>query len=90
MIKDTFTKYGDTFTCVSLSGDYRVYRRETPKSDTSVGHVQYEIIKPVKIGGEWRYPGSSFWGIYGWTCTDEKQVVKKMAKLMEKSQHNNK
>lgn len=81
MIEDTFRKYGETFTCVSLSGDYRIYRRVS-----KTGVVLYEIIKPIMQGGLLRYPGSSLWGIYGWTCLDEKAVVNKINELENNKQ----
>lgn len=85
-IKDQFRKYGCTFTLVSLSGDYRIYRRE--RTFDGRLNVQYEIVKPVSMGGVLRYPPSSMWGIYGWTCNGEKQVVEKINQLMERDKQN--
>lgn len=85
-IKDQFRKYGDTFFLVSLSGDYRIYRRES-RNDGFL-RVQYEIVKPVMMGGVLRYPPSSMWGIYGWTCNTEKHVINKINELMERDKQN--
>lgn len=87
-IQDTFRKYGSTFTLMSLSGDYRIYR-----SEKNVGgniHIQYEIVKPIMMGGVLRYPPSSMWGTYGWTCLNEKHVVVKINKLLEQDKQKQK
>jgi len=83
VLRDTFKKYGEIFTFVSLSAGYYIYKRDSPtKQEGSPAH--YEVVKPVKIGGELHYPGPSQWGIYAWTCIGEKGLVRKMAELMKK------
>jgi hypothetical protein len=84
-LKKKFRKYGDDVTFVSLSGDYHIYRRDTPdQQDDRPTH--YEVIKPVNVGGELTYPGASQWGIYGWTCIGEPALVRKMAELKAKDE----
>lgn len=84
-IRDNFRKYGRDFMLMSLSGDYRIYRSE--KSTRGRNHIQYEIVKPIMMGGVLRYPPSSMWGTYGWTCLNEKHVVEKITYLLEQDKH---
>ena len=74
MIPNKFIKYGQQFTLMSVVGPYHIYRRAD----------QYEIMKPIMIKGELQLPGTSFWGIYGWSCPNEVAVVRMIEKLLEK------
>ena len=80
MLRDTFKKYGDNFFLMAVISSFRIYRRE----DQTGKLTGYEIIKPIMIQGELCLPASSFWGIYGWSCTDELHVVLKMDELLKK------
>lgn len=76
MIPDQFVKYGDQFRLMSIVGDYRIYRRGNGE------RCSFEIMKPIMIKGELQLPGTSFWGIYGWTCADEVAVIRKIGELV--------
>lgn len=80
MIPDKFVKYGEQFTLMSIVGPYRIYKR----SRTNL-HFHYEIMKPINMKGVMILPGASLWGIYGWSCNTEVDVVKMIQKLIERN-----
>ena len=70
-----FTKKGFTYRQVKREGDLAIF--EQTRKDS---HIQnYEVVKIGRhngytMGGSYiepseTYPGSSLWGIMGWTCT---------------------
>ena len=72
----TFKKKGFIHTLVKREGMKAIYERRWVHGETS----HYEVVKLGKhngynMGGSYiepseTYPGSSLWGIMGWTCTD--------------------
>lgn len=81
MIPDTFKKYGAVHELISTIGPYKIYRRHDSGRNRS---CSYEIMKPIMIKGELCLPGSSFWGIYGWTCIDEIDVIRVVQKILKR------
>jgi len=74
LIPDEFVSKGFTYTKVKREGDKAIYK-QTHKEATS---FRYEVVvitrhNGYKLGESFIepsevYPGSSLWGIRGWTC----------------------
>lgn len=72
----TFMKKGFCYELVRRQGQAAIYKQTRKDSEFS----NYEVVKIGKhngytMGGAYiapaeTYPGSSLWGICGWTCTD--------------------
>ncbi|NBU73229.1 MAG: hypothetical protein EBS53_17625 [Bacteroidetes bacterium] len=72
-IPEIFNKKGYTYRQVKREGNKAIYEQ------TRGSFVAYEVVKIGKhngysMGGAYiepseTYPGSSLWGILGWTCT---------------------
>ena len=87
-LEKKFTKYGDKFNQEKRKGNVAMYSR-TSKG----GGVSYEIIKVgrhngYKLGKNFIepseiYPGSSLWGIQGWTSTDIESATERYNKLLK-------
>ena len=75
-IPSTFTKKGFTYRQVKRQGDIAIF--EQTRKDSTL--LNFEVVKIGRhngytMGGSYiepseTYPGSSLWGIMGWTCTD--------------------
>jgi len=75
-IPSTFTKKGFTYRQVKRQGDVAIF--EQTRKDSTLQN--FEVVKIGRhngytMGGSYiepseTYPGSSLWGIMGWTCTD--------------------
>ena len=75
-IPSTFTKKGFTYRQVKRQGDIAIF--EQTRKDSTLQN--FEVVKIGRhngytMGGSYiepseTYPGSSLWGIMGWTCTD--------------------
>tara|TARA_R110002050_G_scaffold68910_3_gene149289 strand:- start:98 stop:415 length:318 start_codon:yes stop_codon:yes gene_type:complete len=74
-IEKQFRKYGFKFDLIKRTGAVAIYKQTLPGSST----VHYEVVKighhngyymgGQKIEAAETYPGSSLWGIQGWTCS---------------------
>ena len=74
-IPTVFNKKGFTYTLLKREGNRAIYQQT--RNGTSINN--YEVVKIGKhngytMGGVYiepseTYPGSSLWGITGWTCT---------------------
>ena len=75
-IPETFTKKGFVYKQIKRQGDVAIFEQTRKDSTNS----RYEVVKIGRhngytMGGSYiepseTYPGSSLWGIMGWTCTD--------------------
>jgi len=73
-IPQLFNKKGYTYRQIKREGNKAIYEQ------TKGNFTAYEVVKIGKhngytMGGSYiepseTYPGSSLWGILGWTCTD--------------------
>lgn len=75
-VPTTFMKKGFCYEQMRRQGNWAIYRQTRPGSDM----CNYEVVKIGRhngytMGGAWiepaeTYPGSSLWGLCGWTCSD--------------------
>ena len=82
-IPTVFNKKGFTYTLLKREGNRAIYQQTRP--GTSINN--YEVVKIGKhngytMGGVYiepseTYPGSSLWGILGWTCTSLEDAQKR-------------
>jgi len=74
-IPEVFNKKGFQYRQIKREGDRAIFEQKWLKGET----VRYEVVKigrhnGYSMGGSYiepseTYPGSSLWGISGWTCT---------------------
>lgn len=84
-----FNKKGFTYTLVKREGNKAIYHQTRNGSDLN----NYEVVRIGKhngytMGGVFiepseTYPGSSLWGIMGWTCTSLEDANKRFETLSE-------
>jgi len=82
-IPANFTKKGFTYELIKREGNRAIYKQT--RKDTQL--CNYEVVKIGKhngytMGGVYiepseTYPGSSLWGIMGWTCTSLDDATKR-------------
>jgi len=89
-LEKVFTKKGFKFTQVERKGNVAIYKQEAlkvenPKANYEVvqikSHNGYEI-GGSKIAAAEVYPGSSQWGLLGWTHIDLASAEKRFKKLI--------
>jgi len=86
-IPTVFNKKGFTYTLLKREGNRAIYQQT--RNGTSINN--YEVVKIGKhngytMGGVYiepseTYPGSSLWGITGWTCTSIDDAQKRFNTL---------
>lgn len=86
-IPTVFNKKGFTYTLLKREGNRAIYQQTRNGSDMN----NYEVVKIGKhngytMGGVFiepaeTYPGSSLWGITGWTCTSIEDAQKRFNTL---------
>lgn len=86
-IPTVFNKKGFTYTLLKREGNKAIYQQTRHGSDMN----NYEVVKIGKhngytMGGVFiepaeTYPGSSLWGITGWTCTSIEDAQKRFDTL---------
>lgn len=86
-VPQSFTKKGFQYTCIHRQGPLAIYKQTRTGSDSS----RYEVVKIGRhngytMGGAYiapaeTYPGSSLWGICGWTCLTLQQAMSKLHAL---------
>jgi hypothetical protein len=84
----SFTKKGFTYNLLKREGNKAIYQQT--RKDTSLNN--YEVVKIGKhngytMGGVYiepseTYPGSSLWGIMGWTCTSLEDAQKRYSSIV--------
>jgi hypothetical protein len=89
-LEKEFTKKGFKFTQVMRKGNAAIYKQEAvsvkdPKANYEVvqikSHNGYEI-GGSKIAAAETYPGSTQWGLLGWTYQDLPTAEKRFKKLI--------
>jgi len=92
-LEKEFVKKGFKFTQVTRKGDVAIYKQESvavkdPKANYEVviikSHNGYEI-GGSKIAAAEVYPGSTQWGLLGWTYSDLPAAEKRFKKLIRGS-----
>lgn len=83
----TFVKKGFTYHQLKREGNRAIYRQTRPGS----GLNNYEVVKIGRhhgytMGGTYiepaeTYPGSSVWGLCGWTCTSLEAALERYNQL---------
>lgn len=86
-VPTSFTKKGFTYNQLKRVGNVAIFQQTRPNSSLS----NYEVVKIGKhngytMGGAYiepseTYPGSSLWGIMGWTCTSLDSAQKRFDQL---------
>lgn len=86
-IPTVFNKKGFTYTLLKREGNRAIYQQTREGTDMN----NYEVVKIGKhngytMGGAYiepseTYPGSSLWGIMGWTCTSLEDAQKRYSTL---------
>lgn len=76
-MKQTFTKYNETFRLVSSAGKNAIYSRAVGREAPTFEVVIFYQDKH----GELHYPGSSTWGIRGWSYDTIEAANERFEKL---------
>jgi hypothetical protein len=86
-IPTTFNKKGFTYTQLKREGNRAIFKQTREGSSL----INYEVVKIGKhngytMGGAYiepseTYPGSSLWGIMGWTCTSIDDAIERYTAL---------
>jgi len=86
-LEKSFKKYGDQFKQILRKGKYAVYQRTS-----KAGSRAFEVIKVsqhngYKLGKNFIepaeiYPGSSLWGIQGWTIVNKNDAEQQFNNLI--------
>jgi len=89
VIPTNFTKKGFTYTLVRREGNRAIYHQT--RKDSSLSN--YEVVKIGRhngytMGGVYiepseTYPGSSLWGILGWTCTSLEDALQRYEGIVQ-------
>lgn len=87
-LEKKFTKYGDKFNQEKRQGNVAMYSRTSKGGDVSYEIIKVGRHKGYKLGKNFIepseiYPGSSLWGIQGWTSTDIKSATERYNKLLK-------
>lgn len=88
-IPTTFTKKGFTYNQLKREGNRAIFQQTRNGSTLN----NYEVVRIGKhngytMGGVFiepseTYPGSSLWGIMGWTCTSIEDAMKRYETLAQ-------
>lgn len=88
-IPTTFKKKGFVYRQVKRQGDLAIFEQTREGSQLH----NYEVVKIGRhngytMGGVYiepseTYPGSSLWGILGWTCTSMEDAEKRFSTIQE-------
>ena len=88
-IPSTFTKKGFIYRQIKRQGDIAIF--EQTRKDSTLQN--FEVVKIGRhngytMGGSYiepseTYPGSSLWGIMGWTCTCLADAEKRFSTILE-------
>lgn len=91
-VPQTFTKKGFTYTLVKREGDIAIYKQRWKSGTTE----RYETVKIGRhngytMGGSYiepseTYPGSSLWGISGWTSCTLQEAESRFNKLVDRTE----
>ena len=92
-LEKTFVKKGFKYTQVERKGEFAIYKQESAKIKDSKANYEVVQIKShngYEIGGSKIapaevYPGSTQWGILGWTHLDLPSAEKRFKKLIRGS-----
>jgi hypothetical protein len=90
-LEKVFTKKGFKYTQVERKGNFAIYKQENVKVKKPVLHYEVVEIKShngyeiggSKIAAAEVYPGSTQWGILGWTYLDLDSAKKRFNKLVK-------
>ena len=90
-LETTFTKKGFKYTQVTRKGNFAIYKQENVKVKKPVPHYEVVEIKShngYEIGGSKIvpaevYPGSTQWGLLGWTYSDLDSAKERFNKLIK-------
>jgi hypothetical protein len=87
----TFSKKGFNYSQVTRKGNFAIYKQENVKVKN--GSKNYEVVEikshngyeigGSKIAAAEVYPGSSQWGLLGWTYSDLKSAENRFNKLVK-------
>lgn len=88
VIPTNFTKKGFTYNQIKREGDKAIFKQTREGSEM----CNYEVVRIGKhngytMGGVFiepseTYPGSSLWGIMGWTCTNLEDAQKRYSSIV--------
>jgi len=91
LIPDEFTSKGFIYTKVKREGDKAIYKQSHKEGN----NLRYEVVLITRHNGYQLgsafiepsevYPGSSLWGIRGWTCVSLEDAEKRYKNLPSKS-----
>lgn len=92
-LEKEFTKKGFKFTQVTRKGDVAIYKQVNEKLKNSKANYEVVQIKShngyeiggSKIAAAEVYPGSTQWGLLGWTYQDLPTAEKRFKKLIRGS-----
>lgn len=87
----SFTKKGFEYTQVKRKGNFAIYKQKNVKVENPTPRYEVVEIKShngyeiggSKIAAAEVYPGSSQWGILGWTHLDLESAEKRYNKLVK-------
>lgn len=90
-LEKVFTKKGFKYSQINRKGDIAIYKQENPKIKNPKANYEVVQIKShngYEIGGQKIsaaevYPGSSQWGLLGWTYSDLKLAENRFNKLVK-------
>jgi hypothetical protein len=82
-IRKTFNKYGCKFRLLKTRNNWCIYERRSSAKDD---RPQYEVVRYYKHPTQhtMHYPGSSMWGIYGFTYNDLQRAEQQFADKSKK------
>jgi hypothetical protein len=90
-LEKQFVKKGFKFTQVTRKGDVAIYKQENVKLKNPKANYEVVIIKShngYEIGGSKIvaaevYPGSTQWGLLGWTYSDLPEAEERFKKIIK-------
>jgi hypothetical protein len=90
-LEKQFVKKGFKFTQVTRKGDVAIYKQENAKLKNPKANYEVVIIKShngYEIGGSKIvaaevYPGSTQWGLLGWTYSDLPEAEERFKKIIK-------
>lgn len=86
-IPTTFKKKGFTYTQLKREGNKAIFQQTREGTDMNnyevvrIGKHNGYVMGGVKIEASETYPGSSLWGIMGWTCTSIDKAMERYNNL---------
>jgi hypothetical protein len=90
-LETKFSKKGFNYTQVTRKGSFAIYQQQNNKIKNSSKNYEVVEIKShngyeiggSKIAAAEVYPGSSQWGLLGWTYSDLKSAENRFNKLLK-------